>query len=389
MIGRFPLQQDLSQAQKWAWIAGGVGMGLCIVGAILNWQQFIPSYLFAVLFWTGLALGCFPVLMIHHLTGGRWGFVIRRFLETALMTFPLLFVLFLPLLFGLEVLYPWARPSVLEANEILAQKSVYLNPMAFGVRVVVFFLIWIGLAYLLNRWSLQQDGKTDPAPTRRLRALSGPGLIIYGMTVSFASIDWVMSLETNWYSTIFPVLVAMGQMLVALAFGIIVLVFLRRGPVFASVVTKTHFHHLGNLLLSFVMMWSYLAFSQILIIYAGNLPHHTSWYIHRIAGGWVWVLAAIALFQFGIPFLLLLSRDLKENWRPLGITAGALVGAHVVNIFWQTTPSFHPTGFFLHWLDFAAFIGVGGIWSAVYLRILQGRRWLPKNDPRFPSTHES
>jgi hypothetical protein len=375
-------QSRLSSLQTKALIAGGIGLGFCVFGAFSNSKQFFVSYLFSYVFWLGVALGCLGFLMVHHLTGGRWGFAVRRFYEAAIMTLPLMALLFIPICFGLRDLYLWTDPQAIDADPVLQHRSGYMNAPGFIIRAAVFFLIWIGVALALNKWSFQQDATTGVEPTRKLRTLSGPGIALYPVTATFVLVDWVLSLEPDWYSTMFVVLIIIGQMLAGLAFGIMLLALLYKTKPMSDIVTTTHFHHLGMLLLAFVMLWTYMSFGELLIIYSGNLPHEIVWYLHRIAGDWKVVVWFLFLFHFLIPFFLLLSRELKRNVPVLATIAGVIFFAHIVNTYWLIAPSFDQTGIRLHWLDFAAPIGVGGIWIAALTGRLKSRPLLVQNDPR-------
>jgi len=377
MNGITTADKRVGRIQMIALACGIVGTAGCIAGAFTNSRQFFISYLFAYLFWLGLALGCLGVAMMHHLTGGRWGFVIRRFLESGFRTLPLLLILFVPLFFGLQQLYPWT------SHPPPGAKAHYLNVPGFVFRTILFFIIWIILAALLRKWSLRQDQTENPGPTRRLRTLSGPGIVLYPLTATFAYIDWVMSLESDWYSTIFLVIVIIGQILSAFAFSIVLLSAFQKLTPFMEVLSPVHFNHLGNLLLTFVMFWTYVAFSQLLIIWSGNLPHEISWYLHRSAGSWIWIVVALALFHFFLPFFLLLFRGVKKNVAFLSGIAGAVLVMHLVNVFWLVVPSFYPTGIHLSWLDFAAPLGIGGLWLAFFAFRLKQNPLLPENDPRF------
>jgi hypothetical protein len=376
------VRSRLDGIQTAALITGGAGVALCILGALADTRQFFISYLFGYLFWLGLALGCLVLLMIHHLTGGRWGFPLRRFFEAAIMTLPLMALLFLPLFFGLRDLYPWSRPAVVAASEILRQKHFYMNAPAFMARAAVFFALLVWLARTLNKWSFLQDETTDPAPTMRLRTLSGPAVAIYPFVATFAYVDWILSLEADWYSTMFVILIIIGQILTALAFCIVLLAWLAGEEPYTRVVTITNFHHLGSLLLAFVMLWAYMAFGQFLIIWSGNLPAEIGWYIHRIAGGWKWLLIFLAIFHFFLPFFLLLSRDLKRRIAALAAVACIVFFAHLADVFWLVSPSFYNTGFAIHWMDAAAPVAVGGLWIAAFTARLKSRPLLVKNDPR-------
>jgi hypothetical protein len=376
------IQSRLSSLQTKALIAGGIALGFCVFGAFSNSKQFFVSYLFSYVFWLGVALGCLGFLMVHHLTGGRWGFAVRRFYEAAIMTLPLMALLFIPVCFGLRDLYLWTDPQAIDADPVLQHRSAYMNAPAFMIRAAVFFLIWIGVALALNKWSFQQDATTGVEPTRKLRTLSGPGIALYPVTATFVLVDWVLSLEPDWYSTMFVVLIIIGQMLAGLAFGIMLLALLYKTKPMSDFVTTTHFHHLGMLLLAFVMLWTYMSFGELLIIYSGNLPHEIVWYLHRIAGDWKLVVWFLFLFHFLVPFFLLLSRELKRNVPVLATIAGVIFFAHIVNTYWLIAPSFNQTGIRLHWLDFAAPIGVGGIWIAAFTGRLKSRPLLVQNDPR-------
>jgi hypothetical protein len=364
-----------------AFVVGLLAIGASAFGALSDSKQFFFSYLFALLFWLGLSLGCFVVTMIHQLTGGRWGYPTRRFLEAGFMALPLMLVLFIPILFGLRDLYPWARPAEVAADKVLQQKHLYENGWAYAVRQILFLLVWIWLAALLRKWSLAQDATTDSEPTRKARALSGPGIVIYGLLGTFASIDWIMSLEKHWHSTMFGVIVLIGQILTAYAFAVLMLALFKDRPPLAGVVNKTHYHHLGNLLLTFVLFWTYVSFGQLLIIYSGDIPRELEWYLHRIAGSWKIVVTAIALFHFFLPFFLLLFRTVKMHATSLTTLAALLFIMHIVDTYWLVMPALHQQGLSVSWMDFAAPIGIGGLWVSFFLWRLKAAPLLPQNDP--------
>jgi hypothetical protein len=368
-------QSRLNRFQLASLVIGTLALGASAFGAFINTEQFFFSYLFAVLFWVGLSLGCFVVTMIHQLAGGRWGYPTRRFLEAGLMVLPLMAVLFIPIFFGLHYLYPWAQPGA------STERHAYENDWAYIIRQIFFFFVWIWLASRLRKWSLEQDLTDDAAPTRRARFLSGPGTVIYGLLVTFASIDWIVSLEKDWYSTMFGVIVAGGQILAAFAFVVILLAIFQNQPPFAGAVNKVQYHHLGNLLLTFVLFWTYVSFGQLLIIYSGDIPHELEWYLHRIAGSWKAVVAVVALFHFFLPFFLLLFRMVKKNVMAMATMSALLLVVHIVDTYWLVMPTLHQHGVAVSWLDFSTPIGVGGLWLAYFFRQLKSAPLLPVNDP--------
>jgi hypothetical protein len=311
-----PLPPDaLAGAQRAGLIVGGVGVVVGVAGLLLGVSaaHFYHAYLVGFMFCLGIALGSMAVTMIHHLSGGGWGLVARRPLEAAARTLPLLALAFVPIaIFGLEPLYLWARPDVVAQDPVLQWKRPYLNETFFLARAAFYFAVWLGLSFALNRWSREQDA-AGPQPVgseRRFRLLSAGGLLLYGLTITFASIDWVMSLDPHWFSTIFGILFMGAQGLAALAFVIIVLASVRHMPPIAAVLKPLHFHDLGKLMFAFVMLWAYFSFSQFLIVWSGNLPEEIPWYIERMHGVWGVVAVLLILVQFTAPFLLLLSRDL-------------------------------------------------------------------------------
>jgi hypothetical protein len=328
-----------------------------------------------------LSLGCFLVTMIHELTGGRWGYPTRRFLEAGFLVLPLMLLLFIPIFFGLHELYPWARPEDLASEKVLRERHVYQNAWAYIARVVFFLGVWMWMAWCLRKWSLQQDATTDARPTRQARTLSGIGIVIYGLLGTFAYVDWIMSLEKHWYSTMFAVIIIIGQILVAYAFSVVMLTLFKEHEPLVRVVTKTHYHHLGNLLLTFVLFWTYVSFGQLLIIYSADLPHELDWYLHRIATSWKIVIAALGLFHFFLPFFLLLFRSVKKRVAALTTMAAMLFVVHIVDTYWLVMPTFHQAGVRASWLDFAAPIGIGGLWLTVFLAHLKAAPLLPQHDP--------
>ena len=369
--------------------AGVVGLVAGGAGAIFMPAAFFRAYLLGFVFLTGLSLGSLAIVMLHHLTGGTWGLVTRRVLEAATRTLPLLALMFVPLVFGLSHLYVWARPEVVQGDAVLQHKQPYLNVPFFLARAAIYFAVWNAVAFLLNRWSREQDDDGATATldgVRRFRVLSAPGLVAYGLTVTFASVDWVMSLDPHWYSTIFGVIVMGGQALSALAFAVAVLFLLREHEPLRGVVQPAHLHDLGKLLLAFVMLWAYFSFSQFLIVWSGNLPEEIPWYLERLHGGWGWVSAFILLAHFVLPFLLLLSRDLKRHAGTLAAIALALIVMRFVDLFWMIAPSLPPAPLWQRWMDVAVPVGLGGVWLAVFARQLAARPVLPVKDPYFRET---
>ena len=369
-------------------LVGLAGTVLLLVGAFVSPTQFFFSYLAAWLFWAGVTLGGFGLLTIHHLTGGDWGFLLRRPLEAGLRTLPAVAALFVPVFFGLGRLYSWARPGAGTDDPTLHNKLLYLNVPAFTLRMVLLFGLWIWLARRMDRLSRAQDADPDPAPTRRLRALAGPGLVLYALSVTFAYVDWVMVLENDWYSSIFPVGGAIGQMLSALAFALVLtLGCARRGLApWDLAFSAERRGKLASLLLAFALLWVYMALSQLIIIWSGNLPREITWYQHRSAGGWRGIVWFLVLFHFAVPFALLLFRGIKRNLLTLQIIATGLLGVQAVAAWWFVLPSLHPAGLRVSWLDPVAFAAVGGLWLWVYLGQLPRRGPLPLHDPRLPAT---
>lgn len=372
-----PERTDLRSYQRRAMIVGAVALALCAAGALWSPQQFFRSYFIGYVFWTGIALGCLSIAMLHQLVGGGWGMVIRRLLESASRTLPLMILLIVPLLFGMRYIYLWARPEVVAGDHLLQHKSAYLNVPFFWVRTALYFASWLALAYLVNRASSDPGAAFEGRTAGRLRRLSGAGLVLYCLTASFAAIDWIMSLEPQWFSSVFGVIFIFGQALTAMAFVIAVLFLLSKSRPMSDVLEPQHFHDLGNLLLAFVMLWAYVSFSQFLIIWSGNLPEEIPWYIARMNGGWGWLASFLIVFHFMVPFLVLLSRDNKRRLQRLALLAVAVIVIRLLDLYWIVIPAFHPKEFSIHWMDLAAPIGIGGIWLSVFVSQLRKRDLLP------------
>jgi len=325
------------------------------------------------------------IVMLQYLTGGAWGVVTRRIFEAATRTLPLLAILFIPILIGIPRLYNWAHPKIVQADDILRHRSFYMNPTGFILRAIFYFAAWLTFAYFLNKWSREED--EGGSRQLLLQKLSAPGLILYVFTVTFSSIDWAESLADHWFSTMWGFLFVANQGLIAMSFGIIVLALLYRRRPLSDVIRSSHFHALGKLLLMFVMLWAYFQFSQLLIVWSGNLTHEIPWYMPRFATTWRALSIALIYGQFVIPFLLLLSRPLKKNPWALSIVALILLTMRFVDLFWIVMPEFYK-GFRVHWLNFSLPIALGGIWLGTFLWQLKKRPLLPLGDPTLEEALE-
>jgi hypothetical protein len=369
----------------------GVVFGLgAVVLALTRTDEFYRGYLLGFMAWLGVALGSMAILMIRHLTGGGWGMVIRRILGAAMRTLPALAILFVPIVIAVvqHRIYPWVMPldavqdphirEHLEKHSFI--KGAYLNASAFIIRAVIYFAIWNVLSYLLSMWSKQTDGPGAPDNTQKFKAVAGPGLILYGFTISFAAIDWVMSLDPSWISTIFGLIILIGEVLSAMCFAVVVERILVSYKPMSEMLKPDFVHDHGKWMLVFIMVWAYFSFSQWLIIWAGNLPAEITFYLRRINNGWGTIALALVVFHFAVPFVILLSRPFKRNIHKLVWLAIWLMIMRLVDLFWIIEPNF-STSFHITIADVVVPIAIGGVWLAVFFRNLGALPLLPAYDP--------
>ena len=381
--------ESIDRIRQRALIAGAVGVVICIIGIFKAPDRFFPSYLLAFMFVLGLSLGSLGLLMLQHLTGGNWGIIIRRPLESATRVLALVAVLFVPIFFGMKYLYAaWLDAPSSGEGALSDFQRDYLTPNGFRIRAIVYFVIWLVLVFIFNRWSREQDAnRDDRGLRRRLKMLAGPGIILYVFVMSFAAIDWVMSISPHWASTIYGFLFIAGQLISSMSLMIAVVVLLARAGPLSGVLQPRHIHDLGKLLLAFLMLWAYFDFSQLLIIWSGNQPEEITFYRTRLYSEWGVVAVVVVIFHFFVPFCLLLSRDLKRNTKLLPKVALWLIFMRVVDLFWMTRPEFTPNAWPNLW-DLAALLALGGLWCFVFAGQLKQLPLLPLGDPKLAEAIE-
>jgi hypothetical protein len=387
--------ESVGRLEQRALVVGVIGLSGCIAGWIMNATGFYRAYLVAFLFVLGWSLGSLGLLMLQHLTGGHWGILIRRPLEAASRVLYVLPVLFLPLIFGMKTLYSThnvdgeVRVGWLDAPKGAAEGHLsdlqqwYLTVNGFRLRAVIYFGIWIFLMWLFNKMSRQQDANRDDRALRaRLKFWAGPGIILYIFGMTFAAIDWAMSLSPHWASTIYGFLFIAGQAISAMSLMIIVVIMCSNAEPFSHFIQKRHLHDLGKLLFAFNMLWAYFGFSQLLIIWAGNQPEEISFYKSRLYGGWGVVAVMVLVLHFFIPFFALLSRDLKRNQALLPKIAMWLIAMRCVDLYWLTRPEFTSHALPTLW-DLAAVLALGGIWLWFFAKQLKQQPLLPLGEPKL------
>jgi len=374
---------SLDALRRQSLIIGIVGLAASGAGAFVNPNQFLHSYLLAFLLWLGAALGGLALTMLQHMSGGGWGVVLRRILEAAARTLPWMALFFVPIALGATRLYPWTDAARVAADHVLTEKAPYLNLPFFYARAVLYFAVWCGLARFLTKWSAEQDVTGAPDLPRRMRAMSAVGLVVYALTMTFAAIDWGMSLEPHWFSTMYGFLFIGGQALMGLSVAIVMARRLSIEPPMSGVFNAGHFHDFGKLLFAFTMVWAYLSFSQFLIIWSANLPEEIPWYIHRMHGGWEAIGIGLMLLHFAVPFVVLVNRKSKRNSAILAGMALWMIGMRALDLFYIIGPEAYPDGLRIHWLDLATVVGVGGVWVALFAANLKSRPLLPLREPEL------
>lgn len=378
------LADTLKKNQLIATFVGLVFLLALIAGYfIAGPQQFLRSYLVGFFFWFGIGLGSLLLLMTQYLTGGAWGTMIRRPLEAGTKTLYVFVWGFLPLLIGLHTLYWWSTPAG-QADKFIQAKHLYLNVPFLWVRFAIYAVVWLGLTYLLNKWSVLEDRTKSYDYSTKLEKLSAPGVVAYFFTITFCAVDYIMVLEPHWFSTMYGFIIAMGQALSAMSMAVAMLVVLAKYPPIENALTAKHLHDLGKLMLALVMLWAYVNFGQLLITWSGNLPDEIVWYVKRWNGGWGWVGVILLVFHFCLPFLLLLSQTLKKNPRTIFGIAVFIIVVHVVDVYSLVEANFadvkHVT-LNLSWLDIVSPIGFGGLWLALYFWHLPKLPLLPLGAP--------
>ena len=382
---------------RWRTLAlgiGGIASIIILVAALVMpdvREQALRSWLLGFIFWGGIGFGCLGLLILQYLTGGAWGVVIRRIVEAGSRTIPIIVILFAPIAIGVTSLYEWTHPNPDDA--ILAHRGAFLTPFWWFVRALIYFAMFTVMAYLLNKWSSEQDRTTDLQGSAGLlekaSRFSGPTLVFFALAVTFAAIDWIMTLDPHWFSTIFGLLYVIGWGLSALSFVVALLAWLADREPMKHVVGTKHFHDLGKLMLAMVMVWAYFNFSQFLIIWSGNLPEETKWYLTRMHGGWKYVGGALIFLHFAFPFLVLLSRDVKRRAKLLTGLAIFILVMRLVDMYYTIGPSpriathGQELGFLasVSWMDFVAPIAIGGIWLWWFFGEIVKKPLIPINDP--------
>jgi len=345
--------------------------------------QFFFSYLVAYLFFLSIALGGLVFVLIQFATRAGWSVAVRRLAEHTMGTLPLLALLAIPFVFGFEELFPWFDSQEVSNDELLKNKSAFLNPSFFYLRSIVYFLGWALIAWVFRRVSISQDSGNAVPITRKLQTASAPAIVWFAVTITLFSFDWIMSLDPHWYSTVFGVYFFAGCMIAVLSVLILLVLLLQKFGLLSSIVSEEHFHDLGKLLFGFVVFWAYIAFSQYMLIWYANIPEETIWYAHRLQHGWESVSFLLAAGHFVLPFFVLLPRTAKRNRTMLVAATLWLLAMHYVDLYWLVMPSLQSDGLHPHWLDLATFLSVGSIFVAGLLRLMSGPLLIPARDPRL------
>lgn len=364
-------------------VLGVLGLVASAVGYATEREQFFHSYLTAYVFGLTVCLGCLFFVMLQHLTRAGWSVAVRRVAEAAASLVPLFIVLFIPVLLGRGELFHWTHHDAVEHDHLLQHKHGYLNLTFFLIRAAVYLVVWMVLARYFYSRSVAQDESGDPMITVRMQRWAAPGMILFAFTLTFMGFDWLMSMDPHWYSTIFGVYVFSGSSLVGYAFLTLAMTGLRWNGFLRQAVRVDHYQDMGRLMFAFAVFWAYIAFSQYFLIWYGNIPEETVWYVHRMEGSWKTLSYFLAVGHFAVPFVLLMSRWTKR--RPWFVTALAawMLFVHYIDLYWIIMPNFRHEGVAGHWLDLTCLVGVWGVFIALLLHRLAGKALIPVGDPRL------
>jgi len=369
-----------------AFMGLGASLALGLPGGEENHRQLWHSWLVGSLFVLSIALGALFFVLVHHATQAGWSVTVRRIAEDIMATLPFLALLFIPLLLARHDLFHWTHAEAVQKDPLLQHKAPYLNDTFFLIRTVAYFVIWFGLALWFGRLSRLQDETGDRELTRRMRRASPPGLLLFGLSITFFAFDWLMSLDPHWYSTIFGLYFFAGSVMAFFAVLALVSIAGRRSGLLGAVVSEEHQHDIGKLLFGFVIFWAYMAFSQYMLIWYANLPEETGFFAQRLTGSWRTASIVLAMGHFVVPFFFLLPRAIKRSTGALAAVSAWLLVMHLLDLYWLVMPSLYPNGMAPSLLDATALIGCCGVFLAAFGGALRRQALIPLRDPRLPES---
>lgn len=392
-VPEITLGPQAESIKRIASIIGIAGLLLCVAGFFSDHEKFFQSYLFAFAFWVGFPVAGLGILLLNNVVGGKWGVTIRRYLEACAKTLPLMAVFFLVIVAGLKDVYAWATPAHVAANEFLKHKEGYLNIPGFIIRGLGCFVVWMAILWRINKWTDEQDQTGDTDIKDKLRRFSAPSLLVFVLVGTVAYIDWILSADNQFYSTVFAGMVLIANVQATFALCILTLIWTSKEDRFQGRVNAPILHDLGKLLFAFTIFWTYLSASQLIIIWPASLPQEITWYLDRTAGLWKALAVFVGLTMFAIPFAALLSQSRKKDPRRLQRVCIWILLCNAIYMFWLIEPPFRvdsvstplhtSPGFAIYWTDIAAFLGIGGIWVYYFITQLRKRPLLPLKDPRL------
>ena len=373
------LWQRVRNSLAFAALAGWIALG---AGFALNRDQFHFSYLVAFAFCISITLGALFYVQVQHLTGSAWSVTVRRLMETLMRTIPVGLVLFVPVAFGIHSVYEWSHASA-ASDPILSQKAAFLNSTGFIVRGFIVIALWSIWALKLYSLSRRQDDSGSLSLTSSSEKWSAPGVLILFLSASLASFDWIMSLDPHWWSTMFGLYFLAGGAVAFMAVLIAVCLGLRSAGYLTEAINDEHYHDLGKWLFALTVFWAYVAFSQYMLIWYGNLPEEGIWYHKRMVGSWSAFMPLLIAGHFIVPFFTLMPRASKRNLNVLGFFSGWMLIMHYCDLYWQIMPILHKSGVAFHWIDIAALLAVASTFALVFWSGLRERPLVPIGDPRL------
>ena len=363
---------------------GVIGLVLSFIGFLRNSEQFYFSYLTAFVFWVTVGLGGLFFTMLHHISGAKWSTVLIRISQAAMSVLPMMIIFFIPIYFGIEALFSWSDPEVVAASPILQGKAGYLDANFFTIRTVLYFVVWGVLAFFINKYSQQQDNGIDT--TKKLKIVSAPGMFLFALTISFASFDWLMSLDPHWFSTIFGAYIFGGSFVIILAFLIIVAYYLNKNNVLGNEINSAHYSDLGKLFFGFIVFWAYLGGAQYFFIWYANIPEETVWFLDRWKDSWKTVSLLLMFGHFLVPFVSLIFFNTKRNRKILIFFALWMFVFHYIDLYWLIAPALHHESAHFSWIDITTMVGLGGVFVALFWNSFTAKAIIPVNDPNLSAS---